>query len=150
MGSNLLDPTCIFCQIISGESEASVVYQDELVTAFMDLYPVTPGHTLIIPNQHEELITGVKQEAIQQIFAVGVQIDQALRLSDLRCEAVSFYLADGVAAGQVVPHAHLHVIPRYSGDSSGIRLHSGRVQRASRESLDDQARLIQSSMKIGA
>ena len=138
---------CVFCQIVAGEIEASVVYQDDLVTAFMDLYPVTPGHTLVIPNLHAALITEVQPDTVKHMFGVGARINRAIRKSRIRCEAMSLYLADGTAAGQVVHHTHLHLIPRFQGDACGIRLHAGRIEKPQRKELDEQASQIQSSLE---
>lgn len=141
------ESNCIFCQIVAGNADASMVYQDELVTAFMDLYPAVAGHTLVIPNEHSALIAGVDPTALGRMFMVGVQIDQAFRRSDLTCEAVSLYLADGAAAGQVVQHAHLHIVPRFRGDSCGLRIHVGPARQAERGALDADAHKIRALMR---
>ncbi len=125
-----------------------MVYQDELVTAFLDLFPVTPGHTLVIPTQHASLIPEVEPRTVERMFSVGVRIDRALRQGDFKCEAVSLYLADGAAAGQAVHHVHLHVIPRFQGDTCGLRLHTGPTMRASRQLLDEQAGRIRTSLEV--
>jgi diadenosine tetraphosphate (Ap4A) HIT family hydrolase len=142
------EATCIFCQITAGEAEATVVYQDEQVTAFMDLYPVTEGHVLVIPNTHAVLITEVPPEVVGKIFKVGADLDRALREADFRCEAVSLYLADGPAAGQAVFHTHLHVIPRYRGDTCGLHLHAGPVSVAQREQLDQHASTLRATLRV--
>ena len=144
-----LDHMCIFCQILVGESEASIVYRDDHVTAFMDLYPVTPGHTLVIPNQHAALIGELDTRTVGRMFEIGARVDHALRMSEFRCEAVSLYLADGAAAGQVVFHSHLHVVPRYRGDPCGLHLHAGPVEMASRGVLDQHASAIRASLEAG-
>ena len=130
---------CVFCQIVAGEANASIVYQDELVTAFMDLYPVTPGHVLVIPNQHSALIKDVELVTIGRMFEVGADIDQAVRKAGFRCEAVSLYLADGAAAGQVILHTHLHVVPRFIGDKCGLRVHTGPVEILPSSVMQEQA-----------
>jgi histidine triad (HIT) family protein len=94
------------------------------VTAFLDIHPVNPGHTLVIPNVHAASLRDVPDETCGRMFVVGRYIDAALRESGLRSDAVNLYLADGRAAGQVVFHTHLHVIPRFPGDSSGLHLHA--------------------------
>ena len=142
-----LDQACTFCQITTGEAEASVVYQDDLVTAFMDLFPVTPGHTLVIPNYHASMITEIDPNTVGHMFAVGVKIDWALRDSDFRCEAVSLYLADGAAAGQVVLHSHLHIVPRFHGDLCGLHLHARPAEMATRKKLEEHAEAIRRSLK---
>lgn len=133
------DPDCVFCEIVSGEADAQIVYADGMVTAFMDINPVNPGHMLVIPNDHAASIRDVQDEVCGQMFVIGRDLNRALRKSDLRCEAVSMYLADGRAAGQAVFHAHLHIIPRFAGDSSGLQLHAKAPHSPGRAELREQA-----------
>lgn len=142
------DPNCIFCKILVGEIEASIIFQDEYVTALMDLYPVTPGHALVIPNQHAALIFELEPKSIDRMFGLGARLDQAMRRSGIQCEAVSLFLADGAAAGQAVYHSHLHVIPRFRGDSCGLRLHANPVELAPRATLDEHARTLRRSLEL--
>lgn len=130
---------CVFCDIVHGEAEAHIVFQDDMVTALMDINPVNPGHMLVIPNDHAASLQDVPDDVCGQMFVIGRDLDQALRTSDLRSDAVSLYLADGRAAGQAVFHVHLHVIPRYPGDSSGLRLHAVAPQSSGTEELHEQA-----------
>ncbi|MGD2161488.1 MAG: HIT family protein [Anaerolineales bacterium] len=136
------DPNCVFCDIVHGDGDAHIIYRDELVTAFLDINPVNPGHTLVIPNAHSASIQEVPDGACGQLFVIGRDLDKAIRKTDLRCEAVNLYLADGRAAGQAVFHTHLHVIPRYRGDSSGLRLHADPPHTPSSDSLSEQARKV--------
>jgi histidine triad (HIT) family protein len=110
------DENCIFCKIIRKEIPATVVYEDELVLAFMDVMPVNPGHVLIIPREHEQFISDISAEAAQRMFETARRINSAVRASGIKCEAVNLLLSDGEAASQEVFHTHLHVIPRYRGD----------------------------------
>jgi histidine triad (HIT) family protein len=124
---------CIFCRILRGELPASIVYQDEVCTAFMDIQPVNPGHTLIVPNHHAAFLAELDTETGGHLFGVGQRVAAALRAvastgpadelpgSGLRCEGVNFFLADGEAAFQEVFHVHLHVFPRFRGDGFGLR-----------------------------
>jgi len=136
------DPECIFCDIVHGEGDAHIVYQDDLVTAFLDINPVNPGHLLVIPNEHAASVQDVPDEVCERMFVIGRDLDKALRNTDLRSEAVNLYLADGRAAGQAVFHAHLHVIPRYAGDSSGLNLHAEAPVRPSEEEFNEHARKL--------
>ena len=133
------DPDCVFCDIVRTEAEAQIVYADEMVTAFMDINPVNPGHMLVIPNDHAASLQDVPDEVCGRMFVVGRDLDRALRAVDLRCDAVSFYLADGRAAGQAVFHTHLHIIPRYPGDSSGLQLHTQAARSPDQDELRKQA-----------
>ena len=139
-------PECIFCEIVSGQSEASIVFQDDLVTVFMDIRPVNPGHLLIVPNEHAAGIDGVSEAACARMFIVGRRMARALRQSGLRCEGVNLLLADGATAGQDVFHSHLHVIPRFQGNPGSVGMHADFSAAASREELDAQAETIRNSL----
>ena len=113
---------CIFCRILAGELPSSMVYHDELCSAFMDIQPVNPEHTLIVPNKHAVFLADLDARTGGHIFRVGQRIAASLRSSaGLRCEGVNLFLADGEAAGQEVFHVHLHVIPRFRRDGFGLR-----------------------------
>ena len=109
--------SCTFCRIVEGAQEASIVYQDELVVAFLDVMPINPGHTLVIPRRHSAFLSEVGEDEAARMFLVGRKLDRAVRASKLRCDAVNLFLNDGAEAGQRVFHTHLHVVPRILGDS---------------------------------
>jgi histidine triad (HIT) family protein len=113
---------CLFCRLVSAEAEVSVVYEDERTVTFMDIQPVVRGHMLVVPRRHATDLADLEVEDGAQLFRVGQLAAAALRASDLRCEGVNFFLADGEAAGQDVFHVHLHVWPRHEGDRFGLRL----------------------------
>jgi len=140
------NPDCIFCEILSGLSEASIVFRDDLVTVFMDIHPVNPGHLLVVPNEHASGIDDVPEAVCARMFIVGRRMARALRRSGLRCEGVNLLLADGPAAGQDVFHSHLHVIPRFQGNTGSVRMHADFTTAASRDELDGHAQAIRSSL----
>jgi histidine triad (HIT) family protein len=144
--SMTLEPSCIFCQIVSGETQASLVYKDEIVTAFMDIQPVVQGHLLVIPNDHADSLMELEGTSGAYMFSVARQLAQAMRHSDLRCEGVNLFLADGTAAGQTVFHCHLHVIPRFVGDGFRIYFPSDYGKRPPREELDRIASLLKNAL----
>lgn len=111
---------CVFCRIIKGELPAAKVYEDADVLAFMDIGPVAKGHTLVIPKLHCNPITHAPAETLAKVIGV-VQIVARAQFKALQAAGVSVSQANGAAAGQVVPHVHFHVIPRYGND--GPRLH---------------------------
>jgi histidine triad (HIT) family protein len=141
-----LQQGCIFCQILSGEAEASVVYNDALVTAFMDIKPLVKGHLLIIPNEHCSSLDELEDAVGSRMFVVARRLAQAIRRSGLRSEGVNFFLADGAAAGQTVFHSHLHVIPRFAGDGFKIRFPVGYGHRPARKDLNEIAAMLQKVM----
>ncbi|MEO8305649.1 MAG: HIT family protein [Betaproteobacteria bacterium] len=112
---------CVFCEIVAGREAASVVYRDELVCAFMDIQPVNAGHLLVIPLVHAPHVSDLGAALGGRMFNVAQRLAAAIHNSGVRCEGINFFLADGIAAGQEVFHAHLHVFPRFSGDGFGLR-----------------------------
>jgi len=97
------------------------IYEDDKVVAFLDIKPITPGHILVVPKKHSELLTELDDDLIAGMFKTAKKIGLALRKSKLRCRGINYILADGAEAGQEIFHAHLHIIPRYRGD--GFWLH---------------------------
>lgn len=139
---------CIFCDILTAKPEATFVYRDTHVAAFMDIQPVNPGHVLVVPVEHFVGLADLPSDIGSRIFAVAQSVSPALRKSGLRCEGVNLFLADGAAAMQEVFHAHLHVFPRFKGDGFGLRFSDGYHHRPPREALDDAAAKIRASLKI--
>jgi histidine triad (HIT) family protein len=111
---------CVFCAIVHGEAEASVVYEDDGIVAFMDLQPVTPGHLLVVPRVHAVGLEDLSEGDGVRMWTVAHRLAGALRRSGLRCEGINLFLADGEAAFQEIFHVHLHVFPRFTGDSFRI------------------------------
>src|SRR5918911_378225 len=128
---------CVICRLLSGELEISMVHQDGLCSAFMDIQPVNPGHLLVVPNRHARYLADLKEEEGAQMFRVAQRLTAALRKSGVKCEGVNFFLADGEAAMQEVFHVHLHVFPRYAGDGFGLKFSPEYyTRRPPREELD--------------
>ena len=114
--------SCVFCRIIAGTLPASLVFQDAEVIAFMDIQPVTEGHTLLIPVAHAPNIADVDGATTGHLFDVARRITKALYQA-LGCDGINWFVADGEAAGQEVSHMHLHLIPRYRNDGSASGSH---------------------------
>lgn len=129
------DLDCIFCAIVAGRAEGSLVHQDDLIIAFMDTMPVTRGHLLVVPLDHHELVGEMPEGLLGKVMEVGRQLGTRLRKT-LGSEGISFHLADGIAAGQEVAHVHLHLIPRNPGDGFGFRFPAGYGTQPYRGELD--------------
>ena len=138
---------CLFCNILKGEAEASFVHKDDLVTGFMDIQPVNPGHVLIVPNQHASYLADLPAETGAQMFRVAQRISAALRSSDIPCDGINFFLADGKAAGQEIFHVHLHVFPRFVNDGFGLKVGPNYYNRPSRPELQDTAMAISKKLE---
>jgi histidine triad (HIT) family protein len=128
---------CIFCRIVVGVAPASFVYRDDLVSAFLDIRPVTPGHLLVIPNEHIMHTHDLPDATANAAFTVARRLARILHDSDVvRANGVNLFAADGEAAGQEVFHAHLHVIPRFPDDGFTVSAGSWRHPAPTREELD--------------
>ena len=104
---------CIFCDILDGKLDAHVVYEDAEHIAFLDKYPIDDGHTLVIPKKHYERITDMNSEDAGKIFSLVPKIAKAI-LSGAGADAFSLTQNNGKAAKQIIPHVHIHIIPRYN------------------------------------
>lgn len=110
---------CIFCRIRDGRIPSTRVYEDARTLAFMDINPVNDGHLLVIPKAHAETIFDIDAADITAVAATAQKVAEAIRQA-LHPEGISLYQANGAAASQVVPHFHLHLIPRWKGDGKGF------------------------------
>ena len=131
---------CIFCAIVAREAPASIVYEDETVCSFLTIGPVNPGHLLVIPNRHMPALADLDEETGMHLFKITTQMAKALRSSGLQCEGINLFLADGEAAFQDVFHVHMHVFPRFQGDS--FKVDANWENKPSREDLDEIAERI--------
>ena len=139
---------CIFCSIVAGSAPASVVYEDADLLAFLDSRSVTPGHLLIIPKRHAPFLADLDEATGARMFTVAMRLAQALRASGLRCEGINLFLADGEPAFQEVFHAHLHVIPRFVGDT--FRIDADWSVIPSRTELDEIAAQVRLGLGRGS
>ena len=140
---------CVFCKILQGNAEGSVVYEDEACVALMDIQPVNPGHILVIPRVHASYLSELAENTGAKVFTTGMRMARALRKSGVKCEAVNLFLADGEAAGQEIFHVHLHVLPRFEGDDFGLKFGPHYGEKPSRASLDEVARKIKANASTG-
>ena len=112
-------PNCPFCRIAVHEEPAAFVYEDEELMAFMDKNPVSTGHTLVAPKAHRETILDLEPELASRLFALVARVARAIWAA-LRPDGLNVLHASFPAAGQSVPHFHVHVVPRYYGDGIGL------------------------------
>jgi histidine triad (HIT) family protein len=108
---------CIFCKINTGEIPSHTVYEDAEVRAFLDIYPATDGHTIVIHKRHEEKITGYGKEELGAVFSVVAKVARALEAT-FGTTILSVGINHGEPAG--VHHMHVHLLPRFEGDGGGI------------------------------
>ena len=101
---------CIFCQIIRKEAPASIVYEDEQVVAFLSNRPVNEGHTLVVPKKHYENIYDIPEEEAAYLFKIVKRVAHAVK-DATGAEGIRIVQNNGEAAGQVIFHLHVHIIP---------------------------------------
>jgi histidine triad (HIT) family protein len=105
---------CIFCRIARKQVPASVVYEDEKTLAFLDIRPLSEGHTLVIPKAHYETVFDIPQELIMYLHGITKKIALAVKKAT-KADGISIMQQNGEAAGQEIFHLHIHVVPRYEG-----------------------------------
>lgn len=128
------DPACVFCKIVAGEIPAAVVYQSDSALAFLDVAPLADGHLLVIPQAHYCKFADMPSEECVQVVGVLPRIARAVR-EVTGAEGFNILLNEGQAAGQVVPHVHFHIIPRFANDELGYRWKSGQYSPGRAEEL---------------
>jgi len=111
---------CIFCKIIDGSIPSNKVYEDEHVLAFMDVAPLTKGHTLLIPKQHVKDLYEMPEDVARNLYAAAPKIANAIKKA-FNPQGLNTINNNGAFAGQSVFHYHLHFIPRYD-DSDGLKV----------------------------
>jgi len=140
---------CNFCRIVSGEDPASIVYEDDRALAFMDLHPANVGHTLVVPREHWETIYDIPEKVLADLFAVVKRISFAVKKA-VGAEGISILQFNEGAAGQSVRHFHVHVIPRFKGDTIskfvGAMLRPAGFEKAERQNLDEIAKKIKENL----
>ena len=139
----MTDKDCIFCKIVRGEIPCSKVFETETVLAFLDIAPVNKGHTLVIPKAHcadiWDLPASLGPDLLDAIRRVGQGLKDGLGAS-----GVNLGMNNGAAAGQVVFHAHWHLIPRFEGD--GLSMWPQKSY-AGPEEMTDTAQTISGSIR---
>jgi diadenosine tetraphosphate (Ap4A) HIT family hydrolase len=135
---------CIFCRVIAGELPASIVYEDDRAVAFLDIFPVHAGHTLIVPRDHSFDLRDCPPDLAAHLFTIGHRLAPAI-VAATDADGFNIWTAAGPAAGQTVFHLHLHVLPRFAGDGFGPRLPKVPLRESSRITLDEMAARIRAA-----
>ena len=106
---------CIFCRIVAGTAACQEIYRDEATLAFMDINPANDGHCLVIPKEHFENVFDMRPSDFGAVASTAAKVARAVN-EVLRPGGINLTQANGEAAGQSVPHVHVHVLPRRAGD----------------------------------
>jgi len=124
---------CLFCKIGSGEIQSLTIYEDSNVRAFLDIHPLTLGHTVVVPKKHYGNVIDLPEELVGPVFLGVKKAAEMLKLG-LGIEGFTIGINHGTIGHQEIDHLHVHVIPRRSGDGGG-NIHSI-VHEVSNEDLE--------------
>jgi histidine triad (HIT) family protein len=135
----LVDSSCVFCSIIDGRLPAAEVYQDKNFLVLMDKYPINVGHTLVVPKLHYDNLLLMPPKEVGRLYSLVAIIAESV-VSGVNAVGFNVGQNNGRAANQIVPHVHVHIIPRFDDDSPNGKWPIRRV--ASRKELLEIAQKI--------
>ena len=125
---------CIFCKIANGEIPSRTLYEDDQFRVILDLGPATKGHALILPKEHAADIFEISEETASGVLVLAKRM--AVKMTQkLHCDGMNLVQNNGEAAGQTVPHFHLHMIPRYHNDGEKINWIPGKCTQEELEAV---------------
>lgn len=110
---------CIFCKIVKGDIPSCKLYEDDKVISFLDIGPANKGHALVISKMHHELLTDTPSELLQKMIIVVQKVAAAV-VKATNADGFNVLNNNKKAAGQLVPHVHFHIVPRFADD--GLKL----------------------------
>jgi histidine triad (HIT) family protein len=114
----MVEKNCTFCKIVERHITARIISQNDNAIAFLDAFPLSPGHTLIIPKRHYSKVQDMNSEYSSAMFDLLRVVTEAVE-KVTRAKASTIAIHNGVEAGQLILHVHIHIIPRFSGDGAG-------------------------------
>jgi len=135
---------CVFCSIISKKSAAAHVFETDGFIAFMDKYPINVGHTLVLPKEHYKIISDMPMKDVGKLFSISSHIAKAV-IEAVNADGFTLGQNNGEAANQIVPHVHVHIVPRFNNDTEMGRWPSRKT--ASVEELNEIAEKIKKRIK---
>ena len=137
----VMSQDCVFCKIAAGQLPCTKVYEDADTIAFMDISPIVKGHVLVVPKKHYETLPDAPATTLAQLITVVQRVAKAQSVA-LKADGINVTQANGKPAGQVVPHLHFHVIPRFNNDGHSWTKPQGKY--------DDNAQRDQMALAIKA
>lgn len=138
-----LSKPCIFCSIMAGELPGAIVYNDEDLFVIMDKYPINPGHTLVIPVRHHDTLLDMPPAEVGSLYAAVPRIARAV-VAAVGADGFNVGQNNGIAANQIIPHVHVHIVPRFADDSPDGRWPARRV--APEEELEKMAQKVRQKL----
>ncbi|MFH1641653.1 MAG: HIT family protein [Nanoarchaeota archaeon] len=128
---------CIFCKIVKGEIPSAKVFENKDVMVFLDIAPANKGHALVTSKNHYETLLDVPDKILSNIMKTVKKVARAMS-SALASEGFNILVNNNKVAGQIVPHLHLHVIPRYSNDGVRLQWRAGKYKQNEIEDYADK------------
>jgi len=128
---------CIFCQIISGKIQARKIYEDEKVTAVLDINPANPGHILLLTKEHYSIMPQIPDDDVAHIFIVAKSLSNSM-LRGIDAHGTNLIVANGIAAGQRAQHFIVHIIPRKENDGVNFVLPQKTIEQNELELIGDK------------
>lgn len=110
-----MNADCLFCKLINGDLPSYKIYEDEHTFAFLDIHPINRGHTLVVPKEHHENIFDASMETFAHVMRTVYMLAPKVKQS-VGAEGINIGINNDKAAGQIVYHLHVHIIPRWSDD----------------------------------
>lgn len=134
---------CIFCRIIRKDIPNAIIYENDKFLAFMDKYPINHGHTLIVPKEHYGNILEMPAEIVGEMYSLIPKLAKAIT-SVIESDGFNINQNNGKSANQIVPHVHVHIVPRYSAEKVKGQWPTRKI--AKMQELQDLARKITESL----
>ncbi|MFH1750231.1 MAG: HIT family protein [Candidatus Micrarchaeota archaeon] len=134
---------CLFCNIVSGKVPCAKVSEDDAHLAFLDIFPANKGHTLVIPKKHYAHFSQIHDGEVGAYIEFVQKVAAAVKKS-LNSEGINIFLNEGEVAGQLIMHAHFHILPRFKDD--GLRFKTNRFKYSSDEEKLQFAERISSAI----
>ena len=130
---------CLFCKMVAGQIPVAKIYEDEIVLVFLDIGPISDGHTLVIPKQHFEKLHDCPPELLGLIGSRLGKIAGAV-VAVMNSEGYNVLCNNGKVAGQLIEHLHFHIIPRNTGDRLFVRWPSYKYEQGKIEVIAEKIR----------
>ncbi|WP_231129017.1 HIT family protein [Candidatus Nitrosocosmicus hydrocola] len=138
-----INGNCIFCRIIQKDIPYAIIYENDKFLAFMDKYPINHGHTLIVPKQHYSNILEMPFEIVGEMYSLVPRLAKAIT-SVIESDGFNINQNNGKSANQIVPHVHVHIVPRYSAEKVKGQWPTRKI--AKMQELQDLAQKITASL----
>jgi len=136
---------CLFCKIAKGEIPAKIIYDSTDVMAFLDIKPANPGHVIVIPKEHYQILPQLPEELNSSLFQL-VKIITHAQIEALGAQGVNVIQNNGAIAGQFVPHLFIHIIPRFKDDKVVVSWEPNELKEEQFEEI--QKRLIEKAKEV--